>query len=191
MGARAGSIQTPAALRIRLRTWRARMGVLALVAFASWSMSERAAAETPGSTRCRQVSKAATVDYLTGIACPPTGFARTMGYEPVLVETGYGWRYTKPDWAGGACSGPLADTGPFWDFTLACRAHDYGYDLVRFGVGDRAEADRLLYRDMMMDCSAQRALGGDACRAIAHWTATTLEVGDATGFDPEPVTQGA
>ena len=190
MGAKAVSIQTRAARRILPRTRPARVGVALFIVFAGWSMSGRATAETSGASRCHQVPEAGTVDYLTGIACPPDGFARTMGYEPVLVETPYGWRYTKPAFAGGECSGPLADTGPFWDFSEACRAHDYGYDLVRFGVGDRAEADALLFRDMMVGCSAQRTLGGDGCRAIAHWTATTLDVGDATGFDPEPVTQG-
>jgi hypothetical protein len=27
------------------------------------------------------------------------------------------------------------------EFVTACQAHDYGYDLVRFGVGVRSKAD--------------------------------------------------
>ena len=82
------------------------------------------------------------------------------------------------------CSGPLGDTGPFWDFTAACETHDYGYDLVRFGVGNRAQADALLYRDMLTSCRGQWLSGVVACRGVVEWARVVLEVGDGLGFDP-------
>ncbi len=181
------AVQRPKGLRSLLRVVAVRSAVVGLMAFGMWSISGTVEAMVPGSPTCRQDPTATTQELLTGEACPPEGFAATMGYEPVLKDTPYGWRYTKPDWAGGFCSPPLTDHGPSWDFQTACQTHDYGYDLVRFGVGDRADADTLLYEDMMRTCT--RGVDGTLCRAAARWAHTVLVVGDATGFDPEPVEQ--
>jgi hypothetical protein len=162
------------------------VGVLIGLGSAHLLPSPAAAFAAPGSARCAMDLDAATIDYLVGSACPPPGFAETLGYEPVLMNTAEGWRFTRPAWADGRCNGPIRNEGPFWDFELACRTHDYGYDLVRLGVGDRAEADALLYADMLRSCERQRLVGGEACRALADWTRTTLQAGDALGFDPEP-----
>ena len=151
------------------------------------SMASATPAPIPGSPRCVEASSADSQDYLTGRVCPPAGFAATMGYKPVLARTPYGWRYLKPSWAGGDCSGPLTDRGPFWDFRTACRTHDYGYDLVRFGVAERPEVDRLLYRDMKASCLAAGRVEGGPCKVLADTAYAVLTVGDATGFDPEPV----
>jgi len=131
--------------------------------------------------------KATTVAYLTGSACPPPGFASAFGYEPDLVRTPSGWRYTRPAKADGRCNGPLNEVARTLEVFTACQAHDYGYDLVRFGVADRAEADELLYRDMMTVCSARHAIAAGECRCVAHWTKAVLRIGDATGFDPKPI----
>jgi len=180
------AVQLPRA-RSRHRVWPKRICLVALVGFIAWSVSGRVEAKMPGTDACTPHTAATAVEYLSGDACPPDGFSATLGYEPALVLTSYGWRYTKPGWAGGFCSPPLTDHGPFWDFETACRTHDYGYDLVRFGVGDRAAADRLLYRDMTSACRTVNLLEEIACRAMARWARTVLQVGDATGFDPEPV----
>lgn len=152
-----------------------------------------ASATIPGTERgvpgCVVVAEATTTEYIAGKACPPPGFAAVIGYEPVLVETQFGWRYTRPSSADGGCSGPIGDTGPFWDFADACRAHDYGYDLVRVGKGDRAAADDLLYRDMMQTCGARGAVATPACKAVAESAHAVLVIGDATGFDPALVSQ--
>lgn len=142
---------------------------------------------TPGTNRCATDAEATTIDYLVGSACPPPGFAERIGYEPVLVRSAEGWRFTRPSSAEGHCNGPIRNEGPFWDFAIACQTHDYGYDLVRFGVGDRAEADALLYGDMLRSCEGQWLVGSEACRALADWARTTLRAGDALGFDPEPL----
>jgi hypothetical protein len=139
-----------------------------------------------GAPRCRAMPEARTVEYEAGLACPPDDFVRLMGYEPILVEAPNGWRYTKPAWADGHCSGPVSNTGPFWDFTLACQAHDYGYDLIRFGVGDRGEADRLLYEDMLASCEGQEGVGGAGCRTIAASARSVLKVGEVMKTGPPP-----
>jgi hypothetical protein len=133
------------------------------------------------------MSEASTLDYLTGVACPPDGFAGVLGYDPILVRTPYGWRYTKPTELDGRCSGPLHALGATLDFEPVCRTHDYGYDLVRFGAGNRHDADEVLYRDMLTVCSLRDSVSGGGCRAVARWSRTVLELGDATGFDPDPL----
>jgi hypothetical protein len=154
------------------------------------SMTAAVATTAPGSPRCVRTEAASTADYLTGRVCPPEGFAEALGYEPLLVETPYGWRFTKPVSAGGSCSGPIHEHGPFWDFGAACRMHDYGYDLVRFGVAERPDADQLLYRDMKASCLQTGAVERPACKVLADTANAVLTVGDATGFDVELLPQG-
>jgi hypothetical protein len=161
------------------------VAVLVLTFTGLATLAGPASSHRRGSDTCRPTPDASTSDYLLGIACPPAGFAEAMGYQPVLVETSIGWRYTRPAWANGNCSGPIGNTGLFWDFTTVCQTHDYGYDLVRFGVGDRQEADEFLHRDMGMSCEAQWAIGVTSCKAVAEAGLLVLTVGDSLGFDPE------
>jgi len=162
------------------------LGAIASLLFRSTSSAIPAAIH--GEETCRRLPWASTIAYETGVACPPEDFAETMGYEPVLMQTPAGWRYVRPASADGGCSGPLADEGPFWDFSGACRAHDYGYDLVRFGVGDRASADELLYRDMKHSCASNAPLGVTACKTLADSAHAVLWVGDVSpGFEPRPL----
>ena len=163
--------------------------VFAIVALIGRSAAASVPGTEPGVPDCQVLSAATAIEFITGSACPPDGFADALGYQPVLVETTYGWRYTRPASADGGCSGPLGDTGPFWNFTDACRAHDYGYDLVRMGTGDRAAADALLYRDMMQSCDSRGTVAIPACKTFAESTHAVLRIGDATGFDPVPVAQ--
>lgn len=178
------SPRPPAALRAH----KVRFALLAAtVVVLVRSVAGAMPAEAAGSPRCVVDTSGGTVAYLVGEACPPEGFVETMGYEPVLIQTAYGWRYAKPAEADGRCSGPISDRGPFWDFTAACQTHDYGYDLVRFGVGRRADADRVLFRDMMADCHRRGVVETGACKALAEWARAVLEIGDVTGFEPESV----
>ncbi len=175
-------------IRHRMHRRRVLVVVMATVAVMGRSAAGARPLVVPGSPVCRDSANATTREYLVGRACPPDGFARAFGYRPVLLETPYGWRYTRPRSVGGGCSGPLDDVGPFWDFTVACRAHDYGYDLVRFGVADRRDADALLYHDMMSSCGLRAPIPGGACRMVADSAHAVLEVGDvAPGFEPSPV----
>lgn len=58
----------------------------------------------------------------------PKDFAKVMRYEPVTATLADGTtRLINPT---GGCSVP-GEGRPF-DFTVACQAHDYGYDLLRY-----------------------------------------------------------
>lgn len=52
----------------------------------------------------------------------PADFSRVMGYEPVLVDG----LLTNPD---GGCSSPVPLPASFEN---PCRAHDFGYDMLRY-----------------------------------------------------------
>src|SRR5262245_23988863 len=58
----------------------------------------------------------------------PSDFAAVMGYTPVVKQLADGTsRLVNPE---GGCSVP-GEGKPF-DFNVACQAHDYGYDLLRY-----------------------------------------------------------
>lgn len=99
----------------------------------------------------------------------PPDFARVMGYQPVLAGLADGsQRVVNPD---GECS-LGGQTLPF-DFTTACRAHDFGYDMLRYAqrTGSplpsraREDIDRLLARDLHTQCLADNTPA--ACDAMA------------------------
>jgi hypothetical protein len=171
------------------RRWALRLATVGVIAFnvVGWSVSGDVAAASPGSATCAVRADASAIEYLTGVACPPAGFSRVLGYEPVLVRTQSGWRFVRPD---GECSGPLADRGPFWDFADACGTHDYGYDLVRFGVGDRSATDALFRDDLLRTCAGE-GLGEAPCKALAEWAYAGLRIGEANGFSPERIDDDA
>lgn len=170
----------------RWRTVRFALIGTPLVLLARSALADVPAAVT-GAPVCKVLPGATARQYETGEACPPAGFAEAARYEPVLEQTPAGWRFTRPTDADGGCSGPLPDEGVFWDFGAACRAHDYGYDLVRFGVGDRTASDDLLYWDMKRTCRANSAFGAPMCKTLADSAHAVLWVGDMSpGFEPDP-----
>jgi hypothetical protein len=161
--------------------------MVGLVAVADAPVTAVEGDELRGVGVCRVDPAARTNEYLLGIACQPEDFEAALGYRPVLRRTVAGWRYLKPASAGGGCSGPIDDTGAFWDFSDACRTHDYGYDLVRLGVGSRPDADRLLYLDMLASCADRSVAAAFGCRALARWTRVTLDIGESLRMDPARV----
>lgn len=89
----------------------------------------------------------------------PSDFAQVMGYTPVLSYLADGTsRLINPD---GSCSVP-GEGKPF-DFSVACKAHDYGYDLLRYAGRKnislpgttRDEMDARLASDMHIQCAAE------------------------------------
>ena len=70
------------------------------------------------------------------------------------------------------------------EFVTAYQAHDYGYDLVRFGVGVRPKADELLYRDMKATCFRRGPVDGGACRCLAHRTTRFCRSATSAGSSP-------
>lgn len=104
--------------------------------------------------------KAATVAVQelasSGQAAAPADFAKVMGYTPVVAKLADGrLRSINPD---GYCSVP-GEGRPF-AFDTACRAHDYGYDLLRYAnrrgeplaEDARAAIDARLVADLESQC---------------------------------------
>ena len=90
-------------------------------------------------------------------AVVPDGFASVMGYEPQTATLADGSvRLINPR---GSCSVP-GDGRPF-DFEVACQAHDFGYDLLRYAsragsplpASARADIDTLLVHDLHTQCA--------------------------------------
>jgi hypothetical protein len=180
------AVVRPLHLRLRsLRVVGSRIALIGLPLLVAWSISGTIPAQAASAERCSRLAPATTRDYLTGFACPPEGFAGLAGYEPQLTRTTSGWRFVRPAADGAECSGPLDDRGPFWDFALACGAHDYGYDLVRFGVAKRVDVDAVLYEDMLRSCRGRGPVGTEACKALAEWAHAALAIGDLAEMEPK------
>lgn len=105
-------------------------------------------------------------------AAIPADFAAVEGYDPVAV-TGPGGTVLMADPAGG-CSW-LGSTE--YDFGPACRAHDLGYDLLRYatvkggelGPWARHAIDDRFAADLQDRCA--EVDGGTTCAALARVTA--------------------
>lgn len=91
----------------------------------------------------------------------PADFAAVMGYEPVTATLADGSaRLVNPR---GSCSVP-GEGRPF-DFAVACQAHDFGYDMLRYAsrtgapmpASAREDIDNLLTHDLHVQCSHQEA----------------------------------
>jgi hypothetical protein len=88
----------------------------------------------------------------------PTDFPQVMGYAPELARLADGSvRLVNPD---GSCSVP-GEGQPF-DFAVACKAHDFGYDLLRYAARTHAtlpatareDIDNRLSTDLHAQCVA-------------------------------------
>lgn len=81
----------------------------------------------------------------------PTDFADHLGYQPVVQDG-------RPVNPTGSCSSPIPLPGRF---EQACRAHDYGYDVLRYAAATgttlpphaRADLDAALVADMHLSCT--------------------------------------
>ncbi|MGH9150839.1 MAG: phospholipase A2 [Acidimicrobiales bacterium] len=125
---------------------------------------------------CKRMKKPSVRQRLNGTACPPEGFYEEFGYMPELVETPAGKRYTK---RGGECS-HAADSSRYFDFGLACKTHDYGYDLLRmeaiggWGYTNRRRIDRMFHDDMRASCNASSNRTKCRQRAQSYYRAVRL-----------------
>jgi hypothetical protein len=109
----------------------------------------------------------------------PSDFAQQMGRDPKTI--------TAPDGtlrvvdASGGCSGPAGDTE--WDFSAGCRAHDLGYDLLRYaeakghplGQDARKALDDRLAADLHMQCRINPRGAEESCHAVAETYALGLK----------------
>jgi len=94
--------------------------------------------------------------YLTGKAAAPRGFRKAAGYSPRGINTPAGRRMIK---ASGDCSS-IGNKG-FEVFVNACKMHDYGYDLIRYGkniggkIGFRKSVDMEFLKAMLVACAGR------------------------------------
>jgi len=101
-------------------------------------------------------------------------YREVMGYTPgsAVLDGDPGRRAVK---AGGACSSPLGATA--FDFDLACKAHDLGYDLLRYadrvgaplGQDARRALDDRFALDLDRRCEATRRGAAEGlCRLLGE-----------------------
>lgn len=101
----------------------------------------------------------------------PKDFTRVSGREPVHMKAPDGTiRAVHP---GGGCSSPWGDTR--WDYSIGCKAHDLGYDLLRYAEAKgqplapslRERLDDRLSQDMHAQCRYNPKGSASACEIVA------------------------
>jgi hypothetical protein len=105
------------------------------------------------------------------IAELPADFTKVSGREPVHMKAPDGTvRAVHPD---GGCSSPWGATR--WDYSVGCKAHDLGYDLLRYAERKgqplspelRERLDDRLSQDMHAQCRYNPRGSAQACRLVA------------------------
>lgn len=101
----------------------------------------------------------------------PKDFTKVSGREPVHMKAPDGTiRAVHP---GGGCSSPWGETR--WDYSVGCKAHDLGYDLLRYAEAKgqplapelRERLDDRLSQDMHDQCRYNPRGSAQACEAVA------------------------
>lgn len=105
------------------------------------------------------------------IADLPADFTTVSGREPVHMRAPDGTvRAVHP---GGGCSSPWGATR--WDYSVGCKAHDLGYDLLRYAEAKgqplspdlRERLDDRLSQDMHAQCRYNPRGSAQACELVA------------------------
>lgn len=137
------------------------------------------------------VAAARAVAVLTGPgradAQVPADFVDELGYRPARSATG-------PENPTGGCSAPISLPAAF---TEACRAHDLGYDLLRYaarhgaplGAWAREAVDAQLARDLETACDARSA--GAGCHLWAELADVVVGVNSWRQGQGVPVVESA
>jgi uncharacterized membrane protein len=96
----------------------------------------------------------------------PSDFERVMGYRPIVEKVAGVPAASRAD---GGCSSPVGDLG-FSPVGAACRAHDFGYDLLRYAAATGEKVDPATRRaiDGQFGRDLDRGCGDDhGCRLLA------------------------
>jgi hypothetical protein len=103
----------------------------------------------------------------------PPDFTAVTGHQPVHLKAPDGTiRTVHP---GGGCSSPWGDDNTRWDYSAGCKAHDLGYDLLRYadakghplGPDLRERLDNQLSADMHGMCVINPRGSGGMCQMVA------------------------
>ncbi|GAA0240346.1 phospholipase A2 [Saccharothrix mutabilis subsp. mutabilis] len=130
-------------------------------------------------TAARAVEAMTAPNATTPLSTFPADFNQVTGRSPITVTALDGTsRAIDPS---GGCSGPAGDTE--WDFGLGCRAHDLGYDLLRYaehkgqplGPDARKALDARLSADMHAQCELNPRDNATRCHVVAGLYAAGLE----------------
>ncbi|WP_020657399.1 phospholipase A2 [Amycolatopsis benzoatilytica] len=109
----------------------------------------------------------------TALPLLPHDFTKVMGGHPAAQPARDGTvRAVHPD---GGCSAPWGDDNTKWDFAVPCRAHDLGYDLLRYAnvkghpldQWARTDLDDRLIQDMHHTCDLNPMGSAGTCHAVA------------------------
>ncbi|RKT57393.1 acyltransferase family protein [Saccharothrix australiensis] len=170
----------------RLPAW-SRLLLVALAVFCCGVVASRPAGAADDRPLTGDVAVAAeAVEALTRplagvspLAGFPADFTAVTGRSPVTVTAPDGT--TRAVAPHGGCSGPAGDTE--WDFGTGCRAHDLGYDLLRYAElkgrplppEARRSLDARLAADMHGQCDRNPRDSASRCHAVAGLYAAGLE----------------
>ena len=123
--------------------------------------------ETPS---CRSYEPHSIQDYLTGKRNEPCRFTAVFGYRPSNLGNGV------HGYGGGSCSIPspagwsLIAEAAKRAFTPACKAHDYGYDLLRLArYGFDGAVGRFLFSDRTTTDAMLGRFMGDVCGRTGYF----------------------
>ncbi|NIH87429.1 phospholipase A2 [Amycolatopsis granulosa] len=118
----------------------------------------------------------------TALALLPKDFTRVTGVVPGQTQARDGTvRAVHTD---GGCSTPWGDDNTKWDYAVPCKAHDLGYDLLRYaaavghplGPDIRAALDQRLSTDMHATCGINPMGSPRTCRLVASLYSAGLVV---------------
>ncbi len=173
-------------LLLRLPAWF-RFTVITLAVFVCGVIASRPASGDNGIAHTGDVVAAANAvaAFVTPSATHdpqinlPSDFAKEAGRDPKTVQAPDGTLRVVD--ATGGCSGPAGDTE--WDFSAACRAHDMGYDLLRYadhkghplGQDARRSLDDQLTTDLHTQCRLNPRGAEQTCHAVAETYAMGLK----------------
>jgi phospholipase A2-like protein len=155
------------------------LGATLAVAWLAPTSTASAAATTPTSMPAPERAAAVAIDDVTAppsaanpLAGIPTDFFTVMGYRPTLGRLANGDVLAiNPN---GGCS--VIGGGRPFDLSTVCKAHDLGYDLLRYanrqgedlGEGARVQIDDKFRQDLRTQCEARyTGAESDACDAMA------------------------
>jgi hypothetical protein len=107
------------------------------------------------------------------IADMPADFTAVIGHEPVHLAAPDGT--VRAVHLGGGCSSPWGDDNTRWDYSVGCKAHDLGYDLLRYADAKgqplapelRERLDDRLSADMHAMCDINPRGSRGTCELVA------------------------
>lgn len=116
----------------------------------------------------------------TALALLPKDFTQVSGVKPGFMAARDGT--VRAVHVDGGCSTPWGDDNTKWDYAVPCKAHDLGYDLLRYaqrkghplGPEVRAALDTRLSDDMQHACVLNPMNSATTCHVVASFYSAGL-----------------